>query len=225
MRKKPRNRCQDCGYTWYPREKALASTCPRCGSFKTKLNPRHLDAVLLGLLIVATWGYIVATPPERPSAAAPASAFLPTPTSTLLLLGEWVYWDQLALSVTRQEITYTCPAGQGRPAEGAKFVMLHLAVHNRSDAVIEMPSLALDLHGYQPGLGSGSPECVDTPEAFGNACEPGRGQLYPEGRCEGWLLFEVPENLTLEKVTLKREGADPTEMAAWWLEKPLPGAP
>jgi hypothetical protein len=47
---RPQNRCEGCGYTWYPRGKDLSARCPDCGSTRTALVRVNL-AVLLGCLL------------------------------------------------------------------------------------------------------------------------------------------------------------------------------
>lgn len=248
MAKRPLNVCEDCQYTWHPRGKNLSPTCPRCGSQNTKIKPSSclspviISAIVIGLLAVAVMvcvggGLIglvqVAKTPSPPSlrltrpAALPLASPtwlptpLPAPSPTPLVLGGQVEWRGLALGVTRQEVTRTCPGGEGQAAEGAKFVIVQVVARNVSTDVIEIPHLDIELNGYQSGLGAGLP-CRYNQEAFGNACWQWSGKLYPDVSCEGWLLFEVPEKLPLEQATVKLQIYDPsegfTDIAEWWLK-------
>lgn len=52
----PQNRCEACGYTWYPRGKDLSSVCPRCKSGKVG---RSGSGVLGGLGVIAVLLYFI----------------------------------------------------------------------------------------------------------------------------------------------------------------------
>jgi hypothetical protein len=146
-----------------------------------------------------------------PTAASPPS--LSTSTATEILaptttpippfaVGESAQWDGLSLAIISHQVTHICPGGDGKPAEGAKFIIIHVQARNTSTDVIEIPSFAFELNGYQSGLGAALP-CRYNEESFGNACWQWSGKLYPGVSCEGWELFEVPENTALQDARVR----------------------
>ena len=65
------NKCEDCGYTWYPRGKNLSLACPRCKGSKVGYAGPGLFACLVGLALL----YFFARTPSnstQPTAAAEA---------------------------------------------------------------------------------------------------------------------------------------------------------
>jgi len=148
------------------------------------------------------------------------SPVTPSPTAIpLLSFGDSVQWAGLSLAITRYEVTQTCPGGSGKPADGAKFVIVYVQALNASADVIEVPSLQFQLDGYESGLGAGFP-CRYNDQAFGNACWQWSGKLYPEVACEGWELFELPATFPLDdsSVRIFRYTLSPGEIqAAEWL--------
>jgi hypothetical protein len=137
-------------------------------------------------------------------------------------MGEWVQRDGLSLSVTQSEATHACPDGfGGKPAEGAKFIVINVAARNTGDNVIDMPSLHFELNGYQSSLGT-TGACLYNEKAFGNVCWQSSGKLYPGVTCEGWELFEVPESLDLRSATVRGKvdevGTGTVDIAEWRLE-------
>jgi hypothetical protein len=55
--KRPKNKCKDCGYTWYPRGKNLSRSCPECGSRNTTIALGCREGC--GCLILIVVGFFV----------------------------------------------------------------------------------------------------------------------------------------------------------------------
>jgi len=49
------NKCKDCGYTWFPRGKALSLVCPKCGGSDVK---KVSSGAFLGLVVIAVIVYV-----------------------------------------------------------------------------------------------------------------------------------------------------------------------
>ena len=153
--------------------------------------------------------------PLLPTSTATA---IPTPTATPIppfAVGESAQWDGLSIAIISHEVTHTCPSGDGKPAEGAKFIIIYVQVRNTSSDVIEIPSFQFELNSYQSGLGAALP-CRYSEEAFGNACWQWSGKLYPGVSCEGWELFEVPENTALQDARVRVYTLTPRHNAREW---------
>jgi|GEM_PF-2766284 len=167
---------------------------------------------------------LVTSPPSLTPTPTPvkSDSYTPSPIPTsvpLLSEGEWTQLQGLSLAVIHSEVMHTCPGGYGQPAEGAKFVIISVAVRNTSSDVVDLPSMDFELNGYQSGLGT-SGDCRYDEKSFGNACWESAGKLYPDVMCEGWELFEVPEKLTLEdKVVGIKIDTQPgvIDLAGWQL--------
>lgn len=48
--KRPKNKCKDCGDTWYPRGRNLSNNCPSCGSANVEISR---EGLLVGVLFFA----------------------------------------------------------------------------------------------------------------------------------------------------------------------------
>ena len=60
--KRPRNRCKDCGDTWFPKGRNISNRCPNCGSSNVVLagcGCRCLGAIVLLLIIGACGVWIL----------------------------------------------------------------------------------------------------------------------------------------------------------------------
>ena len=53
--KRPQNRCNACGHTWYPRGKNKSHKCPKCGDSKVRIAGAASGAG--ALIIAAMVGY------------------------------------------------------------------------------------------------------------------------------------------------------------------------
>jgi hypothetical protein len=166
----------------------------------------------------------VATPLALTTATAtyaPAGTPLPAATSSggptaPMRFGTYARFSGVSYTVSRYEWGYTCPSGGGQPSTGRKFVTLQVAARNNSGTTLGMPPLQWTFEGEPASAGAQMP-CQPDEQAFGNAC-PRTGTLPPEGRCEGWLLFEVPESLTVPgALTQARALAGSGETASWRL--------
>ena len=51
MTKRPKNKCGDCGNTWYPKGRDVSKKCPECGSENVKMASSFLGN-LIGLLLI-----------------------------------------------------------------------------------------------------------------------------------------------------------------------------
>jgi hypothetical protein len=149
---------------------------------------------------IASPTHLISLPTIAPSTALPTNTSVVTPTATaipVLSLGETIKWGGLSITVRSYEVTQTCPGGDGRPADGAKFVIIYVQASNSGMDVIDIPSLKFKVAQYESGLGAGLP-CQYNDQAFGNACWQWSGKLYPQVACEGWELFEVPSLFPVE---------------------------
>ncbi len=153
-------------------------------------------------------------------AATPTPVVTPTPIVPIFI-GEWAQWDGLSLSVKEYQTTQACPGNYGQPAAGAKFVIAQVTARNASTDVIDMPSLKIQLNSYESGLGA-SLDCRYDQEAFGNACWQWSGKLYPDVICEGWVLFEVPADMSLQNAIIRIQEqsipSEPIHISEWQLE-------
>lgn len=127
----------------------------------------------------------------------------PTPPPVLALL-EQVRFGDLAVSIDDYHVTHACPGNQGgAPADGAVFMIVYATAGNMGDNAVNLPHFAYNLEGYRAGLGSRlGQSCRYDGEAFGNACWKTGGTLFPGARCDGWILFEVPQSFALSNHTL-----------------------
>jgi hypothetical protein len=138
-----------------------------------------------------------ATPLRSPTAGGTAGATVTAaggPAATQpapLTLGALARVGGLSLTINRYEWNTNCPAGGGRASPGAKFVMLQASGRNEGSTAVT-PSAAQWVVESVPA-GSSVP-CRPDGQPFEDACYRS-GAIAPGARCEGWLLFEVPEQL------------------------------
>jgi hypothetical protein len=118
--------------------------------------------------------------------------------SPVLALLEPVRWGDLALSIDDYQVTQSCPGDQrGEPADRAEFVIVYATAANVGDKAADVPFLRYDLAGYR----AASPlKCLASAGQFGQCTSR---QLFPGARCDGWILFEVPQAFALSEHTLK----------------------
>ena len=108
-----------------------------------------------------------------------------------LVLGAFARFGGFSATITRYEWNTACPGGAGRAATGAKFVLLQGVGRNDGSGALSPPSLIWAIESAPAGA---SLPCRPEGRSFDEACY--RDGLLPAGaRCEGWLLFEVPEAL------------------------------
>ncbi|HEV2122578.1 MAG TPA: hypothetical protein VGW38_07370 [Chloroflexota bacterium] len=126
------------------------------------------------------------------STAPPSSGVIASPSrarTEALRLGTHTRLGGLWVTVSRYEWSFTCPSGGGPPAPGFKYVVLHLAGRNDAIEPLTVPAFQWTVGGHLPSSGGQVP-CRPEGQSFAEACP----RTLPAGaRCEGWLLFEVPE--------------------------------
>ena len=114
----------------------------------------------------------------------------PTPAPPLAL-GAFARFGGFSATIVRYEWNTACPGGTGRAAPGAKFVLLQGVGQNDGSGALNVPPLIWAVESTPAGA---SLPCRPEGRSFDEACA--RSGLLPAGaRCEGWLLFEVPEAL------------------------------
>jgi len=122
--------------------------------------------------------------------AGPAGSPAATPPPPLVL-GAFARFGGFSATIVRYEWNTVCPGGTSRAAAGAKFVLLHGVGRNDGSGALSPPSLIWAIESAPAGA---SLPCRPEGRSFDEACY--RDGLLPAGaRCEGWLLFEVPEAL------------------------------
>jgi hypothetical protein len=153
-------------------------------------------------------------------AGTPAATGTPVPAATPVSLGTFARLAGLSATVSRYEWGLECPSGEGRPRPASKFVTLRIALRNDTGAVLVVPAVQWAVEGYLASAGAQAP-CRPDEQQLGNACLR-TGQLAAGARCEGWLLFEVPESLDVPGsiVQARADAAGRPEIATWR----LPGA-
>jgi hypothetical protein len=141
-----------------------------------------------------------ATPLRSPTAGSTAGAAGATVTAAgspaatqpaPLTLGALARVGGLSLTINRYEWNTNCPTGGGRASPGAKFVVLQASGRNDGSTAVT-PAAAQWVVESVPA-GSSVP-CRPEGQPFEDACYR-NGAIAPGARCEGWLLFEVPEQL------------------------------
>lgn len=126
-----------------------------------------------------------------PTSGGTASANV-TPSSAPLALGNFARFAGYSLTVARYEWGSACPNG-GRTFPGVKFVTLQAAARNDLATALALPGVQWSLEGRPAGSAS-QPPCQGEGPSFSDACLRA-GQLPAGARCDGWLLFEVPESM------------------------------
>ena len=120
----------------------------------------------------------------------PLGSPAPTPPPPLAL-GSFARFGGFSATILRYEWSTTCPGGTGRSAPGAKFVLLQGTGRNDGSGAVSPPPLAWAIDSAPSGA---SLPCRPEGQSFDEACYRS-GALATGARCEGWLLFEVPESL------------------------------
>ena len=120
----------------------------------------------------------------------PAGSPAPTPPPPLTL-GAFARFGGFSATITRYEWSTTCPGGTSRATPGAKFVLLQGAGRNDGSGALNPPPLIWAVDSAPSGA---SLPCRPEGRSFDEACYRS-GLLTAGARCEGWLLFEVPESL------------------------------
>ncbi|CAA9284698.1 MAG: hypothetical protein AVDCRST_MAG77-4115 [uncultured Chloroflexi bacterium] len=167
----------------------------------------------------ASGGAATATRPSLGTAGAgtavPAGGTA-APASTPASLGTFARLAGLSATVSRYDWGLDCPGGEGRPRPGSKFVTLRVALRNDTGAVLIVPAVQWAVEGYVASSGAQAP-CRQDDQQLTNACP--RTQLPPGTRCDGWLLFEVPETLEIAGSTVqaRADATGRTEIATWRL--------
>ena len=54
--KRPKNKCKECGYAWYPRGNDLSIKCPKCGSEDTTIKGWWLGYIILFVILYWLFG-------------------------------------------------------------------------------------------------------------------------------------------------------------------------
>lgn len=127
-----------------------------------------------------------ATPPGSPAASQTAAG-------TTLALGATATVGGLALTINRYEWNTSCPVGDARAGTGRKFVVLQAVGRNDGSGAASPTAAQWAVEGVPAGS---SVPCRPEGTPFEEACYRS-GAIPAGGRCEGWLLFEVPEGLSV----------------------------
>lgn len=138
-----------------------------------------------------------------------SSAATPPPP---LVLGAFARLGSFSATVMRYEWSTACPSGTGRAAAGTKFVVLQGVGRNEGSGALTPPPVIWAVESTPSGA---SLPCRPEGRSFDEACYR-NGALPAGSRCEGWLLFEVPERLDVP-------GALVTARVAGPLATPGPG--
>jgi hypothetical protein len=142
--------------------------------------------------------------------AIPAGATAVPPLS----LGTYARLGGFSATVARYEWNVACPSGGGRASPGAKYVVLQIATRNDAAAALALPPVEWTVGGHLPASGG---SCRPEGQALVEACPR---TLAPGARCEGWLLFEVPEALEVPGAIVQARAPGGVPDTARWR---LPG--
>ncbi|HEU5317818.1 MAG TPA: hypothetical protein VFX49_17030 [Chloroflexota bacterium] len=139
-----------------------------------------------------------ATPVRTSTPGGTPGAATPTPPGATLALGATAPVGGLALTINRYEWNTNCPAGGARAGTGRKFVVLQAVGRNEGAGAASATAAQWSIDS---GAGSGFPTGSSVPcrpegASFEEACYRS-GAIPAGGRCEGWLLFEVPEEVSV----------------------------
>ena len=136
--------------------------------------------------------------------ATPVGVPAPTPPPPLAL-SAFARIGGFSATIVRYEWNTTCPGGVGRAAPGAKFVLLQGVGRNDGSGALNPPPLIWAVESTPAGA---SLPCRPEGRSFDEACY--RAGALPAGaRCEGWLLFEVPEALEVPGALVTARVAGP----------------
>jgi len=153
---------------------------------------------------------VVGTATPGGTAGASATAMAAVSLATYAGLGNF------GVTVSRYEWGTECAGGTpGRAAAGRKLVTLQIAGRNDGSATLTLPVVQWAVEGYPASLGAQLP-CQPDDQYLMNACYRS-GQLPAGGRCEGWLVFEVPEQLEVPGATVSARGTSSVDSALWRL--------
>lgn len=133
----------------------------------------------------------------------------PTPTpKTELSLGESTVVDGISFTILGYEFTDSysrCEYNRGEtfyPAEGAKFLWVHVKARNVGEVAQNTPSK------YDMGLLYKGTEikCRSTCGIWGELLERktyhGNERIYPAVSEEGWILYEVPKGIIISQAKI-----------------------
>jgi hypothetical protein len=142
-------------------------------------------------------------PGTTPSPALGTAA--PSPTGSLSF-GGVARIGGMAVTLSRYEWGYTCPAAgdNGVPGAGLKFVTVYASGRDDSAAPVNVPPIQWSLEGYPAETAQSS--CRQDDQAFAVACRAG-SRLAQDARCEGWVLFKVPDGLDVTGSLVQAQGA------------------
>ena len=122
-----------------------------------------------------------------------------------LVLGSFARFGGFSATIVRYEWNTACPGGSGRAAPGTKFVLLQGVGRNDGSSPLSPPPLVWAVESTPAGA---SLPCRPEGRSFDEACYRS-GALPVGGRCEGWLLFEVPEALEVPGALVTARVAGP----------------
>ena len=150
--------------------------------------------------------------------AAGTSLATPIPAATAVGRGNAVRLGGIAVTVSHYQWGYECPSGTGKPPAGNKLVTLEVAERNDGSSTLPAPPLVWTVAGSGVSTGSQSP-CQPDEQALVNTCY--RSAELPAGaRCEGWLVFEVPESLDVPGSIVQARYAGGSDVATWRIPPP-----
>lgn len=155
--------------------------------------------------------------PSAGGTVTPGGAASPSATAMAAVsLGTFGRLGNFGVTVSRYEWGPECAGGTpGRAAAGRKLVTLQIAGRNDGTATLTLPVVQWAVEGYPASLGAQLP-CQPDDQYLMNACYRS-GQLPAGGRCEGWLVFEVPEQLEVPGATVSARGTSSVDSALWRL--------
>jgi hypothetical protein len=129
-------------------------------------------------------------------------AATPAPTLTL---GTFARFGSFSATITRYEWNTNCPDGTGSAPAGSKYVRLQAVGRNDGGGALTPPPL---IWAVESTPGGASLPCRPSGQSFDEACYRS-GVLPAGGRCEGWLLFEVPVALDVPGALVTARAAAP----------------
>lgn len=155
--------------------------------------------------------------PSVGGAVLPGGTASPSATAMAAVsLGTYGRLGNFGVTVSRYEWGPECAVGTpGRAAAGRKLVTLQIAGRNDGAGTLTLPVVQWTVEGYPASLGAQLP-CQPDEQYLMNACYRS-GQLPAGGRCEGWLVFEVPEQLEVPGATVSARGTSSVDSALWRL--------
>jgi hypothetical protein len=158
-----------------------------------------------------------ATPPGSPAASTtPAAPGTPGATAVqALALGAFARFGDTALTVARYDWSSSaCPGGGGRPVPGTKYVVIRALARNDGATGVTVPGVQWSLGGRAPAAAA-QPACDPGGQPFASACAG--SLLAASARCEGWVLFEVPDTLDIPDALVQARAPTATLPVSWRL--------